>query len=68
MERQNEIQKLDSIASYVRQYELRLAAKIPAYMIWFGSVAKWERQQEINRKCLEYWKLRFNKIAELIKY
>jgi len=68
MERYNEIQKLDSIASYVKQYELRLAAKMPAYMGWFGSVAKWNRQQEINQKCLKYWKQKFNKIAESIKY
>jgi len=68
MDRQTEIERLNSITYHIKQYEYRLVAKMPAYMGWFGSIDKWNRQQEINQKCLEYWKRKFNRIAESIKY
>ena len=68
MDRQHEIERLNSITYNVRQYELRLAAKMPERYMLYWTQETWNRQQEINLKCLEYWKRLFNRIAESIKY
>ena len=68
MERQNEIERLDTIYSYIRLYDKRINGRMPEYYKIFGTENRWKHQCEINKKCSYYWKRKFNKILTEINY
>ena len=68
MDRQTQIDNLDTILSYIRVYERRMAGKMPEYYKLFSFRYKWVRQCEINKKCLDFWHRKFNRILNELKY
>ena len=38
------------------------------YYKWFATTQKWNHRQEIKKKALAYWKRRFNRVLNELKY
>ena len=66
MNKQDQIEQLSSIQYHIEDYERRLAA--PKRIDWFNTEARWQHRQYINKKCLAYWKRRFNRISFKLMY
>jgi len=66
MKRQDMIQQLSDIQYHIEDYERRLAAK--KELNWYLTENKWQHRQEINQKCLAYWKRLFNRISFKLMY
>ena len=61
------IDRLQNIEYIINDYSNRLLATMPDYYDLFRMINKWNRQQEINRKCLAYWKRQFNKTLKQLE-
>ncbi len=68
MKRLDLIDQLQTVQSSIELYDKRLNSKIPEGYLVFGNVTQWRRQQEINRKCFNFWKRKFNRISFKLMY
>jgi hypothetical protein len=68
MKRTEKLQDLDIIVGHIGTYERRINEVMPNYYNVFSTQFKWQRQCEINKKCLAFWKRRFNRILLTLGY
>ena len=66
MKRLELIEQLESVQYHVEDYERRLAAK--KELNWFFTERDWQHRNEINLKCLAYWKRKLNRICLKLMY
>lgn len=66
MKRLDQIEQLSNIQYHIELYERRSAE--PKILNWYMTESRYQHRQEINEKCLAYWKRRFNRIAFDLMY
>jgi len=68
MKRLDNIEKLEVVQGNIEAVENQLNyKKTQSYMI-FGTNEEWAHDKEIRTKALAYWKRRFNRILNELKY
>ncbi len=68
MDRETLIQQLDQVRYNIKLTERFMAQPIPYYYSEFGHLSRWQHKLKIWAKCLAYWKRRFNRILNELRY
>lgn len=71
MNKQDQIEQLSAIQYHIEHYQNKLMQEVPNSndpYFYFRSISDWNRTKEIERKCLAYWKRRFNRISLKLMY
>lgn len=64
------LSKLEDIQYNIDLYEKRVSEEMPTIYTQLGrqAVSRWDRERDINIKCLAYWKRRFNRELKGLGY
>ena len=68
MKRSEKLEQLETVLSHIAHHERKIGEKMPSYYKVFSNAHKWEIQCEINKKCLAFWKRKFNRILLTLGY
>lgn len=68
MKRLDNIEKLEAVQGNIEAVENQLNYKKDRAFMIFGTDKEWEHKKEIRTKALAYWKRRFNRILNELKY
>jgi len=70
MKRLELIEQLEKVQWNIEQVDKQVNRRLDenTWYCIFGTTAKWEHEIEIRTKALAYWKRRFNRIINELKY
>ena len=67
MKTEERISQLEDIHSFINVYEGLLAQTMPDWYEFLGP-GRWDHHKGIQKKCLAYWKRRFNRQLDSLRY